>query len=99
MDLAAYRQQIDSIDDSILRLLASRFEITREIGRQKSAEQWPAQDNAREEAQFHRFSQLAQELGLPETLILTLYRNIIDMVVHEHRLYASGKLDEDVTDG
>ncbi len=85
--LGEMRDQLDSIDASILQLLSCRFDLTREIGAMKAHEQWPAQDAEREEEQFERLSNLAADLSIPERLVLLIYRNIIDTVLEEHRHY------------
>ena len=42
------RQQIDSIDDKVMKLLNDRFELTNEIGRIKSKSKISVMDNNRE---------------------------------------------------
>ncbi len=83
--LEELRKEIDSIDETILKLLSSRFQLTRKIGELKSLGEWPVQDLEREEQLFDRLNHLASELNVPSHLVLLIYRNIIDTVLHEHR--------------
>ena len=89
-DITKLREKIDTLDQSIIELLGSRFVLTRQIGAIKSDGGWPVQDHERETAQFQKLAKLAQEHAVPEQLVLIIYRNIIDTVLQEHRQHQSG---------
>lgn len=84
-NLDELRKSIDTIDHSLILLLAKRFRVTQQIGRYKWQHGLPAIDEGREHAQFERLKRLAQEEGLNPELIYKLYRLIIDEVVENHR--------------
>lgn len=71
-DLSELRSRIDTIDDRLLRLLAERMEISREIGEFKRAHKIPV-------LQYHRYNSLmesrvadAAEMGLSPDFVRTI---------------------------
>jgi len=50
------RQQIDSIDDKVMKLLNDRFELTNEIGRIKSKSKISVMDNNRENYIYNKIA-------------------------------------------
>ena len=83
-DLNDLREHLDTIDNSLIRLLAERFSITQQIGRYKSEHSLPAVDEAREKEQFTRIKRLAWECGLDPEFAVKMLRLIIDEVVENH---------------
>lgn len=83
--LQALRAEIDLLDDELVRLLARRFAVTREVGRLKAREDLPAVDADREAAQQQRYRRIAAASGLAPELVAGVFRQVIDEVVREHR--------------
>lgn len=84
------RENIDEIDDEIVRLLARRFRITEKVGQLKAVAGFAALDAAREERQLARMSGLAVDCGLSPT-IAHAYRDFV--------VTASKKRHEDIAAG
>ena len=57
MDLHPYREQIDALDDEIVRLFARRMEIVAEMMRLKKQEGIPSEDSGREAEIVGRLSE------------------------------------------
>ena len=86
--LLALRSRVDAVDAEIIKLLGTRFAITREIGQLKARQALDAVDASREAAQAQRYAALATESGLEPDCVRTIFRVIIDEVVSQHRLIA-----------
>ena len=91
MSLAELRAQIDQIDEQIIKLVASRFEVTEEIGRIKATQNIAAVSPQREQQVFIRLRQIARDNELSEEMVADLFRLIIDEVVKNHRTLQAGK--------
>lgn len=83
--LQLMRDEIDAIDERIIALLASRFQVTEKVGFYKAENALAATDLNREEAQFAKFRQLALQHDLDEKLVENLYKQIIETVVSRHK--------------
>lgn len=67
--LAGLRDQLESIDRQLVRLIAKRVELAREIGRQKAAAGLPTLDPSREVEIVSRAALEARAAGLdPEAI-------------------------------
>jgi len=75
--LAELRSAIESIDETIVRMIADRMALSRAVGRVKAATGQPIMDPAREAAVVARASVLARDVGLPEDEIRALYWRLI----------------------
>ncbi len=84
-DLQILREQIDSIDADITRLLARRFALTDQIGRYKKRHKLSPMDADREGRQVSRIRQLALEEGLNPDFAEKYLRCIMEEVVHNHK--------------
>jgi chorismate mutase/prephenate dehydratase len=71
------REEIDSIDNEILKLLAKRIEMSNKIGQIKRVANLPIHQPDRENALLENIKNQAQELGLPEEYVLELYKLIL----------------------
>jgi chorismate mutase len=91
--LQSQRQEIDAIDEQIVKLLARRFTVTRDVGRLKAQHQLNAVDAERERQQALRYEALADQHGLDPALVTQVFRSIIDAVVLDHRAIQSA-MDE-----
>ena len=83
--LEELRQQIDSLDESLVEMLARRFRLTDEIGRLKKALKLPWVDAAREQEQRLAVQRLAIQHGLSEEIAMKVMRVVIDEVIANHR--------------
>lgn len=78
------RVSLDNIDNAVVYLMAERFRLTHKVGVYKRDNGLPPVDEKREEAQFARIRQLAEQSGLNSEFAEKLLRLIIDEVVKEH---------------
>lgn len=74
MSLDDLRKKIDELDVQIVRLIAERMEVTRDIGKEKSVIGKPVQDKAREQKVLEKVKNIAQEVNLPPDEIEKVYR-------------------------
>jgi monofunctional chorismate mutase len=70
------RSQIDGIDAQIVRLLAKRMDLVKEVGELKKASDQPIVDENREEALRETLKSIAKEEGLSEEFVNHLYTHI-----------------------
>jgi chorismate mutase len=75
-DLEELRRQIDALDETLLRLLAERMKVARQIGSYKKAHDLSVADPARMEAVLAVQQAKAQAADLPEEYIKQLYEII-----------------------
>ncbi|MDD9269023.1 chorismate mutase [Paenibacillus sp. GCM10023248] len=79
------RNEIDQIDQQIIKLLAQRFQCTEEVGIYKAENQLHAQDPGRESEQFRKIRQLSEESGINPAYTSEIYRRIMDIVISRHQ--------------
>ena len=77
MDIKDLRGEIDATDAEIVRLLAQRLRIAREIGQQKENQKKPVADKGREQAVRGNVKGLASEYDICEADIDQIYQQII----------------------
>lgn len=78
------RQEIDIIDEAIVKLLSKRFTLTNKVGIYKHTHSLPPVDKNRERMQMRKFTNLSKIYKLKKALVLSIYRLIIDEVVQNH---------------
>ena len=78
-EIATLRVKIDEIDDQILFALSERVKICRVIGAAKKKQKMPIRDESRENELYLRVKDKSKKLGLDETKIDLLYREIVNM--------------------
>lgn len=86
LDLLALRNEIDAIDNEVLRLVARRIELVLKIGEYKRERGLPVYDAERERTVLHRLIQLAPE-GLTPEVVQRIFERIIDEcrgIEHHH---------------
>lgn len=71
-DLEELRQQIDGLDDELLRTLARRMEVVEAIGRYKKANGLELRDDKRFQALLDGQLKRAEALKLPQELVTEL---------------------------
>jgi|MGYP006442589429 chorismate mutase len=84
-ELLALRDQIDSIDEDMMDLLARRFKVTARVGELKAEAGLDSVDSVREQEKLERLRSLAQDKSLNSELILDLFQTLFDEVVKNHR--------------
>ena len=77
MGINEIRKDIDAIDDSIVNLLARREALAREIGRFKKEKRTPVRVAEREEEIIARLRKKAEENGVDQELVGSLFRMIM----------------------
>ena len=77
MDLNDIRQNIDSIDDRMVKLFAERMDCSREVAASKRVTDKPIRDHARERAIVNRLTALAGDEYAP--YVKALYAHIFDL--------------------
>ncbi|ARM76354.1 chorismate mutase [Acidianus manzaensis] len=65
------RRQIEDIDDQIVKLIVSRFELVKKVGEIKKEKNLPVTDEKREEEVRQRWILLARRYGLSESFVDT----------------------------
>ncbi len=78
------RASIDNLDAAIVRLLAERFKVTREVGRLKAEQALPPSDPQREARQVARLRRLASEAGLDPDLAEKFHGFVVAEVIRDH---------------
>jgi len=79
--LEAFREQIDTLDKELLRVLAERMDIAREIGSYKKARDLELTDLKRMEAVLAAQLARAASAGLPEDFVRELYE-----IIYKHTI-------------
>jgi chorismate mutase len=77
--LAELRSQIEELDQAIVRLVARRRDLARDIGAAQRAAGLPAVDPDREHAVLERVTAVARAEGMPDREIRRLYELLIEM--------------------
>ncbi len=75
--LVHLRHEIESVDRSIVLLLAARLDGAERAIRARVAHGRPVTDEAQEDRVLRRAREWARELGLPPALVDTLFRTLI----------------------
>lgn len=76
--LAAHRRRIDALDDQIVRLLAERFDVVRDVARIKATHDIPARIPERMEEVSARNSAHGSESGIDPGFVRRLFDQIVD---------------------
>ena len=77
--LTRLRVDIEAVDRDLIKLIARRMELARQVGAVKRAAELPALDPDREAAVLSRVGEFAREQGASEEDVRELFRHIIDM--------------------
>jgi chorismate mutase len=78
-DIATLRAKIDEIDSQILFALSERVKVCKAIGVAKKKQKIPIRDESRESELYLRVKEKSKNLGLNETQIELLYREIVNI--------------------
>ncbi len=79
MSLEEQRKRIDEVDHEVVRLIAERNRVAREIGEEKKRQGKPVEDTGREQVVINQVRKLARESGVNEDAVEKIYRQIISL--------------------
>ena len=77
MSLEELRKKIDEADTRIVRLIAERMRIAKEIGREKKKQGKPIADEGREIEVLEHIKSVAREEDINQEDIASIYRRIV----------------------
>jgi chorismate mutase len=77
--LTEHRQEIERIDRQVVRLLADRIRVGKEIGALKRVGGLPTVDPAREAEVIRRAGEMAREAGIPDEPVRAIFWQIIGL--------------------
>jgi chorismate mutase len=77
-DLQQLRENINTIDRSIIELLAKRFGIAKQIGEIKKQSGMSIEDRDREQRLFEFYRKLGDEFGVDQVFLKKLFEDIIE---------------------
>lgn len=77
-DLAKYREQINNVDEELLKLLAKRFAVVEAVGKYKKMHGMAVVDRFREEEIIQKLIKKAAEHNISEDLVQTIWRAIFE---------------------
>lgn len=84
-ELLKIREEIDSLDSEIVKLLADRFVLTHRVGELKASHELSALDSSREAEKLARIESLCEEKGLNAKLVADLFVQIMEEVKRNHQ--------------
>ncbi len=87
MDLTGFREDINGIDDDILRLLARRRQLVRDVIQLKEQENLILRDAQREEDLLGRLIGTGRQMGLDAHTVTKIFHEIIDDSVRWQQLF------------
>lgn len=88
------RQEIDSIDETILELLARRREMSREVARSKVESEAPLRDQAREQQLLVDRIRRGEAKELDRHFVTRIFQEIIDDSLRQQH-HTVGKIGRD----
>lgn len=85
------RQEITSLDNDLLELLAKRRSLSLEVAKSKEVDVRPIRDTQREKELLERLVKQGREKGLDAHYVLSLYQGIIEDSVLNQQAYLHGR--------
>jgi chorismate mutase len=76
--LAAYRQQIDSLDQAIVKLIEERARVVEKVGQLKREAHLPVTVPSREQQVIEKAQELARGGPLPSAAVGRIYQKLIE---------------------
>jgi chorismate mutase/prephenate dehydratase len=76
--LAAYRQQIDSLDQGIVKLVQERARVVEEVGQLKREAHLPVTVPSREQQVIEKVQELAKAGPLPAEAVGRIYQKLVE---------------------
>lgn len=77
MKLEIIRGKIDSLDDQMLNILASRLKLVQKLGRIKKNQAIPVEDKSREKLILNEVKSKAVKMHLSEKFVEDIYKFIL----------------------
>jgi chorismate mutase len=84
-ELARLRASIDARDVELVRVLASRFELTRKVGELKATHSLPPKDPTREAEHLAYLKAIAVQARLDPEFIAGIVDTVMAQVVRDHQ--------------
>jgi chorismate mutase/prephenate dehydratase len=81
--LRARRARLDSVDRAIVKLLADRMALARDVARAKTASGARLRDRRREATLLARLGEYAEAAGLPPLAVERIFQEILHLSFHE----------------
>jgi len=75
--ISSHRKKVDIIDQKLIRLLAERFNITREIISLKKKNGLAVKDGSREEAILKEVAKLAKKMKIDPEFVVNIFKQIL----------------------
>ncbi len=83
--LGDVRKQLDTVDRRIVEALAERLRLVDQVAEAKGPEAGTLRDRQREEEILGRLAESARDVGIDESFLLRLYREIMDHSLRRQR--------------
>jgi len=83
--LGVVRKQLDAVDRRIVEALAERLRLVDQVAETKGPEAGTLRDRQREEEILGRLAESARDVGIDESFLLRLYREIMDHSLRRQR--------------
>ena len=90
-NLKKWRDELDKIDEKILKILADRFQITKKIGEYKNKHSLNPFDAEREKEIFKNKNISAKNLNLDQIIVKKIFKIIIKKVKENHKKIKKNK--------
>jgi chorismate mutase len=94
-ELLQLRDRIDQIDQEIIAALARRFVVTEQVGLLKARHDLDSVDPVREQEKLQRLRDQAEQHGINPDFVRSLFQQIFDEVVKNHRQLRAQALGQD----
>lgn len=91
-ELLELRETLDEIDKALIKLVARRFQVTKQVGILKKEKNLPSTDSTREKEQANRIRSIAKEAGLSPDIAVKVLRLLIDETVKNHDIIKGEKV-------
>ncbi|MDR2620885.1 MAG: chorismate mutase [Propionibacteriaceae bacterium] len=85
LELNQLRESIDARDLELVRVLASRFELTRRVGELKAEHDLPPKDPIREAEHLAYLRRIAEETRLDPEFVTAIFNAVMAQAVREHQ--------------
>ena len=89
-DLPALRQRLGDLDKRIVELIAERFRVVTDVGKEKAASDATIRDSEREREVLASVEQIARSEGAPVNLVRRMYRDLLSESVSRQISSRSG---------
>ncbi|MCT4574886.1 MAG: chorismate mutase [Alphaproteobacteria bacterium] len=76
-DLSELREEINHIDEEIVKQIAQRFKITKKVGEYKKANNLPILNSGREEIIYRKLESLATEQGIDAEMLKSIWQTMM----------------------